>query len=307
MNVNIDNLEHVFATLTGFESLSNGDLESPDSIYAKTVLKLNGVEFRDRAGTEGFLSSVKAGAQKVYEMIKNFIKAIRDFFFGSKTKVSNDIKITENNTKELDALVFGMPKSDYDAFKDKVSEIKFEGEPLFNIGMELGTDFTGLKDWESGVEKRGFVGPTLMVAKLLNAPNIYFQHITKLGLLGKEIPATLSKIESNTFFTMDVEVLTKIKSDIKKILPACAKFNEEGTKTLEHWTKFLEKCNEDCKGRTVSNEEWKREFNVRYDILTSITVCKEIIRDLKYCLDHNAKLVEKMKNMTGRWKRYLEE
>ena len=83
MNVNIDNLEHVFATLTGFESISNGDLESPDSVYAKTVLKLNGVDFKHRAGTEGFMSSVKAGAQKVYEMIKNFIKAIRDFFKGA--------------------------------------------------------------------------------------------------------------------------------------------------------------------------------------------------------------------------------
>ncbi|WAX22111.1 hypothetical protein AVP1_0001 [Aeromonas phage AVP1] len=307
MNVNIDNLEHVFDTLNGFESLSNGDLTSPDSVYAKTVLKLNGVDFKGREGSESFVSSVKAGAQKVYEMIKNFIKAIRDFFFGSKTKVSNDIKITENNTKELDTLIFGIPKSEYDVFKAKVSEIKFEGEPLFNIGMELDTYVTGLNGWEGGVEKRGFTSPTLSVAKLLNVPNIDFHHVTKVGLLGKEVTNTLSKIEANTFFTMNVEALTKIKSDIKKILPASAKFNEEGTKTLEHWTKFLEKCNEDCKGRTVSNEEWKREFNVRYDILTSITVSKELIRELKHCLDYNAKLVEKMKNMTGRWKKYLEQ
>lgn len=307
MNVNIDNLEHVFTTLTGFESLSNGDLTSPDSVYAKTVLKLNGVDFKHRAGTEGFMSSVKAGALKIYEMIKNFIKAIRDFFFGSKNKVSNDIKITENNIKELDNLVFGIPKSEHDAFQAKVSEIKFEGEPLFNIAMEMGTDITGLKGWEGGVEKRGFKAPTLSIAKLLNSSNIDFHHVTNVALLGKEVTDTLSKIEANTFFTMNTEVLNKIKSDIKKILPACAKFNEEGTKTLEHWTKFLEKCNEDCKGRTVSNEEWKREFNVRYDILTSITVSKELIRELKHCLYNNNQLVEKMKVMTGRWKGYLEE
>ena len=101
MNVNIDNLEHVLSTLTGFESLSSGDLTSPDSVYAKTVLKLNGVDFRGREGSESFMSSVKAGAQKVYEMIKNFIKAIRDFFFGSKgskqTKAIDDaVKSTKS-------------------------------------------------------------------------------------------------------------------------------------------------------------------------------------------------------------------
>lgn len=98
MNVNIDNLEHVLSTLTGFESLSNGDLESPDSVYAKTVLKLNGVDFKHRAGTEGFMSSVKAGAHKVYEMIKNFIKAIRDFFkgvFGKKVDQAVSVAIPE--------------------------------------------------------------------------------------------------------------------------------------------------------------------------------------------------------------------
>ncbi|WNV45780.1 hypothetical protein [Aeromonas phage AerS_266] len=106
MNVNIDNLEHVFQTLNGFESLSSGDTTSPDSIYAKTVLKLNGVDFKGREGSESFISSLKAGAKKVYEMIKNFIKAVRDFFFGSKgpkqTKTINDaIKNTQNNSKEI--------------------------------------------------------------------------------------------------------------------------------------------------------------------------------------------------------------
>ncbi len=98
MNVNIDNLEHVLSTLNGFESLSSGDLESPDSVYTKTVLKLNGVDFKHRAGTEGFMSSVKAGAQKVYEMIKNFIKAIRDFFrgvFGKKVDQAVSVSVSE--------------------------------------------------------------------------------------------------------------------------------------------------------------------------------------------------------------------
>ncbi|MGL4614423.1 MAG: hypothetical protein ACRCVV_11105 [Shewanella sp.] len=138
MNVNIDNLEHVLSTLTGFESLSNGDPESPDSVYTKTVLKLNGVDFKHRAGTEGFMSSVKDGAAKVYEMIKNFIKAIRDFFkgtFGKKVDqavsvsgpdAEKSIKIIE--TKIRQDVISERAKQDVQAsverIKNKIEQMK---------------------------------------------------------------------------------------------------------------------------------------------------------------------------------------
>lgn len=138
MNVNIDNLEHVLSTLTGFESLSCGDFESPESVYTKTVLKLNGVDFKHRAGTEGFMSSVKAGAAKVYEMIKNFIKAIRDFFkgtFGKKVdqavttavpEAEKSIKIIETKIKQ--DVISEMAKRDVQAsverIKNKIEQTK---------------------------------------------------------------------------------------------------------------------------------------------------------------------------------------
>lgn len=138
MNVNIDNLEHVLSTLTGFESLSSGDLTSPDSIYAKTVLKLNGVDFKGREGSESFMSSVKAGAVKVYEMIKNFIKAIRDFFkgmFGKKVdqavsiavpEAEKSIKVIETRIKQ--DVISEKAKQDVDAtverIKNKIEQMK---------------------------------------------------------------------------------------------------------------------------------------------------------------------------------------
>lgn len=126
MNVNIDNLDHVLMTIDGFESLSNGDLTSPESVYTKTVLKLNGVDFKGREGSEGFMSSVKSGAVKIYEMIKNFIKAIRDFFkgmFGKKVDsgVSNATKSVEKVAEELTTQIPKLELSE--STKEKVSEI----------------------------------------------------------------------------------------------------------------------------------------------------------------------------------------
>lgn len=126
MQVNIDNLEHVLDTLTGFESLRSGDLTSPDSIYAKTVLKLNGVDFNGRAGSEGFGNFLKDGAVKVYEMVKNFIKAIRDFFkglFGKKVDsgVSNAAKSVEKSVAELTVQIPKLELSE--ATKNQMQEI----------------------------------------------------------------------------------------------------------------------------------------------------------------------------------------
>ena len=118
--------------MNGFESLSNGDLTSPDSIYAKTVLKLNGVDFRGRKGSESFMSSVKAGATKVYEMIKNFLKAIRDFFFGSKgskqTKTIDDaVKSTKTQliflTNVKPAEISGLTQKRIESAKSQLKKV----------------------------------------------------------------------------------------------------------------------------------------------------------------------------------------
>lgn len=126
MQVNIDNLEHALMTINGFESLSNGDLTSPDSVYTKTVLKLNGVDFKGRVGSEGFGSYLKDGANKIYEMVKNFIKAIRDFFkgmFGKKVDngISNATKSVEKSVAELTTQIPKLELSE--TTKNQVQEI----------------------------------------------------------------------------------------------------------------------------------------------------------------------------------------
>ncbi|QBZ70763.1 hypothetical protein pETSU_182 [Edwardsiella phage pEt-SU] len=55
-------------------------VEGYEASYAMTVFTLNDIDF---AGQEGFLDSVKRGARKVYEWIKDLIKTIRGWFTGS--------------------------------------------------------------------------------------------------------------------------------------------------------------------------------------------------------------------------------
>lgn len=121
MNVNIDNLEHVLSTLTGFESLSSGDLTSPDSVYAKTVLKLNGVDFKGREGSEGFGNFIKESGRKIVEMIESLVKSVKEFYFSFKaTQTDKKIETVVKKVSEVTREVKKVP--DIDTVVEKVSE-----------------------------------------------------------------------------------------------------------------------------------------------------------------------------------------
>lgn len=82
MNIDINDMNHPLMVLAGFEAFSKQDIRSPDAVYARTVLKLNGCDMMAIAGQEGFVDSLKAGGKKLIEMIKSMLKKIKEFFFG---------------------------------------------------------------------------------------------------------------------------------------------------------------------------------------------------------------------------------
>lgn len=102
INAEFDNVYNLTA---GFEAISEaGAAVSYDGFeahYAFTVFNLNGI---DVSGQEGFVDSIKRGAAKVYEWIKDLIKTIRGWFTGKSKadyeKAKKEIKETE---KEVDA------------------------------------------------------------------------------------------------------------------------------------------------------------------------------------------------------------
>lgn len=74
------------------EEIDYTDNPIPEVIYAKTVLELNNIELTDVVGSEGFLDSIKKGAKKVYEWIKDLIRAIRNWFTGGSKKEYEEAK-----------------------------------------------------------------------------------------------------------------------------------------------------------------------------------------------------------------------
>uniref|UniRef100_A0AAU8L166 Virion structural protein n=1 Tax=Pantoea phage Survivor TaxID=3232176 RepID=A0AAU8L166_9CAUD len=85
--------DNAYNLAAGFESIvaagPSGSVDGFESTYASTVFTLNGISFD---GQEGFLDSIKKGARKVYEWIKELIKTIRGWFTGSSKKEYDEAK-----------------------------------------------------------------------------------------------------------------------------------------------------------------------------------------------------------------------
>lgn len=101
MEIGINDLSHAVRIMTGFEAYANGNVNS-DVAYAKTCLRLNGLNLDSYKGTEGFMDSVKAGGKKMYEMIVKFLKAVKNFFFGVfGVKRDKAVKDAEHNVADM--------------------------------------------------------------------------------------------------------------------------------------------------------------------------------------------------------------
>lgn len=81
MEIGINDLSHAVRIMSGFEAYAKGETGS-DVTYAKTCLRLNGLNLDSYKGTEGFIDSIKAGGKKMFEIIVKFLKAVKNFFFG---------------------------------------------------------------------------------------------------------------------------------------------------------------------------------------------------------------------------------
>lgn len=73
-------VEHFSTMLAGCESINSGNALTPDGHYAFAVLKVHAQDEGLIAGQEGFLDSIKKGAQKTGEFFIKLFKAIRDWF-----------------------------------------------------------------------------------------------------------------------------------------------------------------------------------------------------------------------------------
>ena len=307
MNVNIDNLEHVLSTLNGFESLSSGDLTSPDSVYAKTVLKLNGVDFKGREGSESFLTSVKAGATKVYEMIKNFIKAIRDFFFGSKgskqTKTINDaVKETENTSKEI---MNKKNDKDFDPYRLEKERIE---RLMDNEKIKLETDRceTFIRKYSENIFTTGMVG-----SRLKEIPGISLTDLrskaTQLEDINSNIGLITEKHATKFIYTENNQRISifEVIPPLVELQKLFNKMRTIATETLGDVTKDLEHNNELAKKQENSSDIESKYHSDKVRTLCKklVTVSNSLTNLINYCdskITRINQVIEGVKELTSK-------
>lgn len=135
MEICIHHPNHMLSMLSGFESLNTDEhYKDSDVKYLTSVLKVNGCDFEKIEGSEGFFSAIRAAGAKIYEMIKNFIKKIKDFFFGSNgSKQEAAIKDTEKTiqVKSLE-IKTAVKKVDY-----STKTPRYNNEKMESLGRDI--------------------------------------------------------------------------------------------------------------------------------------------------------------------------
>ncbi len=123
----LDDMDHVFNTLSGTESLFETGSSSVYNIqgtegYIEGVLLANGVNLSRITGNEaGFVDSIKSGLKKVYETLKNILKGIKDFFTKSKADSADTVK---NSVAEMNTALEKYKKADPKTFEVDKEAIK---------------------------------------------------------------------------------------------------------------------------------------------------------------------------------------
>lgn len=73
-------IDHFSSMVTGCESINQGMYRAPEARYASGVLRLHAQDLGVVAGQEGFLDSIKRGAQNVVKWVKQLMTAIGNWF-----------------------------------------------------------------------------------------------------------------------------------------------------------------------------------------------------------------------------------
>lgn len=94
--MSFSDVEHFGAILSGCESIGK-NINNDESRYAFAVLKLHAQDAGCVAGQEGFIETVKKGAQKTVDWIIKLIKSIRDWLSAAWKKSVRWVKFSGNS------------------------------------------------------------------------------------------------------------------------------------------------------------------------------------------------------------------
>ena len=245
MNVFVSDVEHFQGLLAGFESLDNDiNAKDGDAVYARTCLSLNGVSFNQYAGNEGFVQTIKDGAVKFYEMIKSWLKSVKEFFFGAAgtkqdQQVSKTVKAASELPGKVNKALNAMSPEDREKAEGKLKTqfAKLDPEAVVHtVGLHKMNDVylvdsDGLlKDIKVTAEKVKADFPDL--SSELSKISTLYQEMGKL--VGKKVEADVKSLtEAAVLCAKIAELRSAFKSLQAKITPALEKSNEQTKKLAE--------------------------------------------------------------------------
>ncbi|UIS25173.1 hypothetical protein PQC65_gp235 [Aeromonas phage pAEv1810] len=245
MNVFVSDVEHFQSLLAGFESLDNDiNAKDGDAAYTRTCLSLNGVSFNQYAGNEGFVQTIKDGAVKFYEMIKSWLKSIKEFFFGAAgakqdQQVAKTVKAANELPGKINKALAAMSPEEREKAEAKLKTHVAKLDPetvVHTVGLRKMNDIylidkDGLmKDIKGTAEKIKADFPDL--SSDLSKINTLYQDMGKL--VGKKVEADVKSLtEAATLCAKIAELRSAFKSLQAKVTPALEKSNEQTKKLAE--------------------------------------------------------------------------
>lgn len=245
MNVFVSDVEHFQGLLAGFESLDNDiNAKDGDAVYARTCLSLNGVSFNQYAGNEGFVQTIKDGAVKFYEMIKSWLKSVKEFFFGAAgakqdQQVSKTVKAASELPGKVNKALSTMSPEDREKAEGKLKTqfAKLDPEAVVHtVGLRkmnevyLTDKDSLMKDIKATAEKIKADFPDL--SSELSKISTLYQEMGKL--VGKKVEADVKSLtEAAVLCAKIAELRSAFKSLQAKITPALEKSNEQTKKLAE--------------------------------------------------------------------------
>lgn len=202
-------IDHFATMVAGCESINSGQPLTPDGKYAYAVLKLHATDMNAVAGQEGFLESIKNGANNVKEWIKKLINAILDFVFKGRKKVKEKDAEVDSQKPTLSAGTIQL--------QEKVAKIqsanKERSEKLSKAGLEYTSVIEKLlletKECNEKA-KEGFAEANLSNPPLMTRTIVELEQALKISRNGEILPTStaLSKAALASFDELDMLTTT---------------------------------------------------------------------------------------------------
>lgn len=258
MHVDLDNMDHAISMINGFEDLKLRNLGSSNAKYFQTVLKMNDTDLTKISGQEGFGTAIKEGGKKLLEMIMNFLRGIKEFFFGSKSGKS-DAAVSKVGV-QITTSIKDIKAAPNPVLEELLEKSKAQSEKLKSIlSGEFGSiHFTGYQDFsesmketiEASYKKLDLTG--LSITRLGNAEGYKYDNLrTAIDKLldmiransdGKSddgsVVALLKTVEEGQRMSA---LLTSVRAEAKKLVVTMSGDLEIATEGLKRNQQFVGK------------------------------------------------------------------